>query len=419
MICVSFACLMGKIKNSQDWAVVFRKQVRKTVEGWTVRETPRSGKIQIEIRKPTYQTTTLDFIWHEDSVSDALARIRNIYALMLEGKHTLKQAAKLADSDAPKLVEKLNWEEAKGNFKTFKIKFGNAIKETVWDKKYEPVLTDAVKLLTSQRPPKDPAKLIDKCIIQHDAGSRSREIKVGVLYQFLEFCFKRENFPQSWLPKTDRRDHIGKKPSDWKSRSKDAVTDQEIINLINNLPEEDNNIKDAIKLIALLGLRPVELKHLEVKEDKETKRLYWWCSYQKKSSKGTTKPREIDELPLVDDEGNIQEWNMISRYKINDVHLPNLDGVGGAAGSLRDLLRFRKAWKALDEIVKTRGENLGVYSLRHSYSLRGTSRNIDYGSLAESMGHEPRTHLEAYQKSSNPTRRAAFENALAAIGGKK
>ena len=34
---------------------------------------------------------------------------------MLEGKHTLKQAAKLADSDAPKLVEKLNWEEAKDN----------------------------------------------------------------------------------------------------------------------------------------------------------------------------------------------------------------------------------------------------------------------------------------------------------------
>ena len=62
-------------------------------------------------------------------------------------------------------------------------------------------------------------------------------------------------------------------------------------------------------------------------------------------------------------------------------------------------------------MVKDRGENLGLYSLRNSYSLRGTARNIDSGSLAESMGHEHRTHEEAYQKSSKATRRAAFKKA--------
>ena len=406
---------MPRFTKLQSWEISFRNQVKRIASGWSVKE--RHGKVRVRIRengKPE-QSESLNFRWAEEDTGNAYARIRNIYALMMDGEYTLKQAAKLAESDAPKLVEKLNWEEAKDNFKIYKIKFGNAIKETQWDKKYEPVLSDAIKLLTSNRPPTDPAKLIDKCIIKHDAGSRSREIKVGVLWQFLEYCFQRENFPASWLPKTDRKTHIGRKPADWESRSKDAVTDQEIINLINNLPDQDKNIIDAIKLIALLGLRPIELKHLSVRIDKETNEPYWWCTYQKKSSKGTTEPREIDPLELVDSEGNIQKWNMLNRWQLKDIQLPNLDGVGGAAGCLRDLLRSRTAWKSLDEIVKDRGENLGLYSLRHSYSVRGTARNIDSGSLAESMGHEHRTHEEAYQKSSKATRRAAFKKAQKAL----
>ena len=415
---------MPIVNNTKDWEKVFRRQVREIAEGWTVRLSPRSNKITLKVRTNNKEESTIlknnpktnaDYLWEESETGGAYARIRNIYALMMDGNITLAQAAKLAESDAPKLVEKLNWQEAKDNFKTYKIKFGNAIKESQWDNKYEPVLSDAIKLLTSNKPPNDPAKLIDKCILHHEAGSRSREIKVGVLWQFLEYCFQRENFPPSWLPKTNRKEHIGKKPADWKSNSKDAVTDQEIINLINNLPESDKDIKDAIKLISLLGLRPIELKHLSVRKDKETNELYWWCDYQKKSSKGTTKPRELHELELVDSEGNIQKWNMLQRWNLKDVQLPNIDNVSGAAGSLSNLLRRRNAWKSLNEIVKDRGENLGLYSLRHSYSLRGTVRGIDSGSLADGMGHEIRTHEEAYQKSSKITRRAAFEKAQKAL----
>mgnify|MGYP001408724920 FL=1 len=89
---------------------------------------------------------------------------------------------------------------------------------------------------------------------------------------------------------------------------------------------------------------------------------------------------------MVDNEGNIQKWNMLQRWNLKDVQLPNLDNVSGAAGSLSNLLRRREAWKSLNEVVKDRGENLGLYSLRHSYSLRGTVRRIDFGSLADDMG---------------------------------
>ena len=411
---------MPVISNKKDWETTTRKQVRKLGKGWTIRKASKSDKISLVIREPNkpFQEIVLPFKWSEEEIGKGYARVRNIRALMVDGEHTLKQAAKLAESDAPKLVEKLNWEEAKNNFELYKTKFDNAISPKTWKKDYEPVLSDAVKLLTSNKPPTTPAKLIDKCIIDFEAGSRSRQIKVNSLFAFLEYCFKREDFPASWLPKTDKKEHVGKKPSNWQSQKKHAVSDQEIINLINNF-DGGEMLKDALKLISLLGLRPIELLHLDVKKD-ENGEPYWFCSYQKKSSKGMTKPRVIYELPLIDDDGNVQEWNMISRWQLKDIRLPSLHGKGGAAGVLRDLLRSVVAWVSLENIVKARGENFGLYSLRHSYSVRGTSRNINVGSLAESMGHEQRTHEEAYQKATKKTNKAAFANAMAQLlGGKK
>ena len=90
-----------------------------------------------------------------------------------------------------------------------------------------------------------------------------------------------------------------------------------------------------------------------------------------------TKPREIDPLPLIDDEGNVQKWNLISRWELGDIKLPLLDGKDGVGGALRDLLRIQPAYKSLTAIAKARDENFILYSLRHGYSVRGISRNID------------------------------------------
>ena len=410
---------MGKIVNNLDWETTFRKQVRKLREGWNVRKSSKTNKVSLVVRekhKPS-QETVLPFKWTEDDTGNAYARIRNIYALMLDGELTLKQAAKLAESDAPKLVEKLNWQEAMDNFKIYKTKFENTIKESVWKHDYEPVLTEAVKYLTSNKPPATPAKLIDKCVIKYKAGVETRKRRVNTLFAFLEHCFKRESFPPSWLPKTERSEHIGTKAADWESQKKDAATDQEIIDLVNGF-NGDTMLQDCLKLIAELGLRPIELKYLSVKYD-EHKQPYWWCSYRKKSSKGTTDPRHIDPLELVDDDGNVQKWNLIDRWQLGDIKLPLLDGKGGVAGALRDQCRYRPAWKNIYSTFIKRGEKFGLYSLRHGYSVRGTSRNIDSGSMSDSMGNKERTFLDSYQSSSKKTRRAAFAQAAKLLEDKQ
>ena len=99
---------MPRLINLQSWEVSFRNQVKKLATGWSVKE--RHGKVRLRIRvngQPE-QSESLNFKWNEDDTGNAYARIRNIYALMLDGELTLKQAAELVESDAPKLVEKLN-----------------------------------------------------------------------------------------------------------------------------------------------------------------------------------------------------------------------------------------------------------------------------------------------------------------------
>ena len=122
---------------------------------------------------------------------------------------------------------------------------------------------------------------------------------------------------------------------------------------------------------------------------------------------------------VIDDEGNVQKWNLIDRWQLGDIKLPLLDGVGGVAGSLRDLLISRAAWKNLHAIVTNRYEVFKLYSLRHGYSVRGTSRKIDSGSMADSMGNNERTFLDSYQSSSKQTRRVAFEQAAKLLGVKQ
>ena len=111
---------------------------------------------------------------------------------------------------------------------------------------------------------------------------------------------------------------------------------------------------------------------------------------------------------------------MISKWQLKDIGLPSLHGTSRTASVLRVLLRVIVALESLGNIVKAIGENFGLYSLRNSYSVRGTSSNIYVGSLAESIGHEQKTHEKVYQKATKKTNKAAFANAMAQLlRGKK
>jgi integrase len=405
-----------RVKNQEDWQTTLRKQVRALGPGWSARESPRSGRVSIELRPPGQkaQGTTLPFSWAEAAAGDAYIRIRNIYKLMAAEGYSLKQAALIADGRAPKLIEQQDWHGAVERFKQQKLEHGTVIKPATWEAKYAPVLAAAVAMLTSSKPPTTPADLIDRCIRGWDPGGRTRQERARNLSQFLRHCVAREGFPPIWQPPADLKDAIGRKPADARSQKSDPISDQQVINLLESLPDDDAGRRwaDVIRLMAELGLRPVELLHLSVRIDPRSKESYWWCSYEKRAGGGVTRPRRLFPLPLQADDGTPQEWNLLQRWQARLIELPPLGSGNGVADSIATYLNRREGWRSLRAQIEAEGKRLSCYSFRHSYSLRcHQTKEIPVGDIALAMGHSIEVHCRSYPWSSEAGAAAAFERA--------
>ena len=408
---------MPKVRNLDHWAIAFREQVRQLGHGWTVRESPKSGRVMLKVRGATEEAVTLAFPWAASAAADAQARVRNIYTLVQQG-YTLKQAAMVAEGKAPKLTEQQDWPGAIERFKEQKLRHGNAIKSDTWDAKYQPVLTDAIAELMGRKPPTTPAELIDRCINHWAPGSRTRQERARNLCQFLRYAVTREQMPVIWQPPLDLKDAIGRKPATATSQKADPLTDQQISNLLASLPDDAAGQRwaDVIRLMAELGLRPVELLHLSVRTDQKTGEAYWHCSYEKRAGGGVTKARRLFPLPLRQDDGDFVQWDLLQRWQDKLIELPPLGSGNGVADSIATYLNRREGWRSLRAELEAGGKRLSCYSFRHSYSLRCHQTNvIPVGEIALAMGHSIEVHCRSYPWSSEAGAAAAFARARAPL----
>ena len=399
---------MPKLKRkSGDWAEYFQRGIKELGQGWSVVD--HRGKVLLFFRpkglKP--QSVKLDFLWERGASKDAEARIRKIYNLTLEG-HDLKTAAKIASGNAPKIER--DWSLCLKNFEQYKTKHENAITQKTFNHDYKKVLTQSVQLLESKNPPTNPADLIDLVIRNWPPGTPTRKRRTNNLCQFLEYCVTRENAPASWQPPTNRKIHIGRKAAKAKTQKKDPITDQEILNLIDQIQSTAAGVKwaNVLKLIAEYGLRPVEIKYLHVRTDNKTNEEYLWCSYEKRSGGGITKPRRLEALPIEN-----TQWNLLALLKIGRLELPSLTAKGnGVAELITKYLNRRSCWASLKAKVESRNEQLGTYSFRHSYSVRGHSKyGIDSGAMSDAMGHSLECHLREYPFATTSTTESTFKKA--------
>jgi integrase len=401
---------MPRIRNVEPWAQALRDQVRQLANGWTVRESPKSGRVMLKVRGDAEQAITLPFAWSAGEAGDAYVRIRNIYTLVAGDGHGLHAAAEIAAGKAPNTS--INWAAAVERFHQQKTEHGATIKANTWQHSYKPVLDDAKDLLTSNKPPKNPADLLDACIRSWPPGSRVRQIRAQCLAQFLKHCVTREGFPAVWTPPATLRDHVGIKPATATSHAGDAVEDHQLLALIDSLPGDAPGQRwgDALRLLAELGLRPVELQHLQVRADPITREPHWWCSYEKRSGGGRTAPRRVHPLPLRDRDGQLQQWNLLIRWQAGLIELPPMGGAC-AGESFNTYLNRQQGWKALKAQLMAEGQRLVPYSFRHSYSLRGHRLGIPTGAIADSMGHSIEVHCRSYAWASATSTTEAFARA--------
>ena len=428
---------MPKLTREQPWEVTFRKQVKALGTGWSVKERHGNVRLRIRLKGQSEQSESLPFKWQESFAGDAYTRIRNIYSLVAKDGYSLKQAAQIASGAAPKKINQLDWAGAINDFKVFKTTTGRSIAEATWNKEYYlskeeiekkaanikgnmkartvfPVLNYALELL-EKGSVSTPEDLIDESVRRWTAGSRTRQQAVRNLSAFLSYCVKRKKFPIQWdTTFLVLKDHIGEVPKNQKNKSQkaDPVDDSILIELIDHVEGIDQRWAFALKLMAEMGLRPVELMHLQVRKHQGEKE--WFCTYEKKAGNGSTRAGELFPIKLTNQKGAVQEWNLMDTFEKEDVELPDLATYKyGVADGLKNFLERRSAtrkdgtkgalskqakkWFELkDRVQKEEKKNLTLYSFRHSYSLRAHQRGIDPESVALAMRHDLKTHTSFY-----------------------
>ena len=195
--------------KKQIWAKAFQDEVRNLgkelgVSGLTVLK--MRSKVQVKLRNESGQSTVIiPFDWSETKWGDAYTRVRKIAVLIQQG-HSLIAAAKIAQGQAPK--DGKDWKNILESFEDQKTNFGNAITEKTWKKDYKSCVM-AVEVMAQKNPPTNAKDLIDICLKDFDAGSRTRQIRARALSQFLTYAVTRENLPDTWLPPKDLKQHIG------------------------------------------------------------------------------------------------------------------------------------------------------------------------------------------------------------------
>ena len=436
---------MPKLKNNEAWVNGLRTAIRSsTAKGWTVREHRGLARLEVRtgngMRSAQLMKNNIPFSYSSQNMGDIITRVRNIYVEMANNGGDFDTAVAVCAGLAPKLTYSHDWVGAKDDFEKYKKEMGTGIANGTWTKEYEPVITYAVNLLKTKDAPINADKLLEICAkngiekvtdymrrnniapkpLTYELGGRAREQRVRNLASFLKYCVTKKNYPSDWLPPDDLREYIGRPSKEAKKakNKKASIEDQEFINLINSLPTDTGQPHhiiaarkwvNAMKLCAVFGLRPIELRHLVYKKRKDE----LWCMYEKRSGQGVTKARILEPLYLTDDEGNVHYEEVVRLYKANLLELPyqclpTAESVAGVGDQMGKWLKDKAGWKSLKALMAKRGESLGCYSFRHSYSLRGHQLGIDAGSVADAMGHTLRTHLESYDYAKTTTTKKAF-----------
>ena len=403
---------MPRLVDKPEWERAAARSVKRLantaqISGLSVKA--HLGKVRLRLRTPgeKEQGASLPFRWSEHDWDDAYTRIRNIVALMRDG-HSISAAADIADGRSP--TSRPSWEAAVSEYEIQKTQFGNAIQPKTWNSDYKPPLTDLLALMEQKDPPRDGNEIIEGLVIRYDPGSRTRNIRVDSVTSFLKYCVERLHFAETWRPTEPRSKFVGRKPEDASDYKADPIADSAILKLIAELnrTEVEQRWANVLKLMAVYGLRGIaEVAALEVKVNPRTKEPYMQCDYKKRSGKGVTKPRKLRPLPLLGDDGEEVDWQLLELMVKGRLALPNLDD----KYAMQTFLRRKTVWMELKKDMAERGLNLQGKSFRDSYSLRAHEIGVSAEHVALSMGHSLETHLRHYPWADGASADRDFERA--------
>ena len=389
MVIVKNLVLVPQTTNKKSWERSCRDLMRADMhEGAPWYVTNSRGSIKLEVKEQgVYQSRILEYEWSQKGFAKALPRIRHIYKNFYNpqlGKLSLAKSCEIVNTASSKT--EINFDEI---FKDFR-KFCFRPSDETFKKSYIPVLNHTKRLLTSKKKPVDGEELMLRALEQWETGARMWNIQRASLINFLEWAILRGKISNVYAP-------VKLSAVKKEKRIGFALYEEQILQLI--AAEKNPAWQFAYQLLAVYGLRPIELRHLVVKKGIKEKEL--WCMYRK--SKGGTKgdktePRKLAPLYVKDGQGYI-DWKLLERIENNE-ELPSLGK--SASNGLRKHLERSKTWLKFKQEALKLGEEIVPYSFRHRYAkishARSVELNLNTKDIALVMGHTKEVHDKNYAR---------------------
>ena len=386
-------------------AAPWLKDLRGTVKrsfgpGWVLEE--RSGFFKIQRRevgnaregkRPTI-TTKIQFA--PSSSADVLGLIAELRRKMGDLGIGLCAAYDLISGSASDSASgRTNWQEVVKRYEASRVGTGQ-VKLSTYDREERRRVERTVELVNAKGRgaasdgPGVMRNYTTRHLAQLPLGGAGRKRALLDVGRFLRFAVLKCGADSAWLPleADDLQDLIGL--AETRKEDKVPVKPDQLFGIIDSLYGKPD-LRLAVTLVGLFGLRPAELKAMRVEDG----RLKVGNVKRNRATAKTPKPDRVAyplEIPELEGAAG-QALDQLSsgrvKLPIGILNAPDFKTCGHA---FRQYLDCHPYWAALVEA----NPGLSPYSLRHGYAYRGALAGMPLRQLAASMGHDVRTHMKHY-----------------------
>jgi integrase len=277
---------------------------------------------------------------------------------------------------------------------------GERVSERTWRRTYAPYLQRLQRVATEQVWPGD-AALLDATLRQWPPNSRARQMA----HDRIRALWRVAGWP--WPDAVAAMRGNGRAAAS--PVGVRAFSDAEIEELRRRILGGRLTPADLVAwdCLAVFGLRPAELKGLELQQHGAA--LVAVVSHEKRSSRGRSGARTVPAVPPagwpMDCHGLLRRWQKHG--------LPPFVVAMASPGErmARQLQRIKAQNRAAKRQIAS---DLTPYGLRHAFALRlGVDLGLSVREAADLMGHSPACHLQHYGRQLDRPRLLAKVEALA------
>ena len=263
------------------WAQTLRQQLKlEHGSGWTAQE--QSEKVKLVLRRPgaRKQSVTLAIPWNRTAGTAVMKAVEQIRKRMEEQNLTLAEAHKLvAGAPTNQRIGQTGWVEVASRYEEHRISSGT-VKQSNYNANERPRINRCLELLNAPRSaPADGRNLMTaytKAFLQDmPTGGDDRKRNLDDVARFLDFAHRKCGVGAEWLPLKgkDLTELVGERIEQREQTI--PVKPDQLQWLLETLDAEAKRpeLRLAIALVGLYGLRPAELGTLRIDEEGEPEEL--------------------------------------------------------------------------------------------------------------------------------------------------